>query len=254
MKKPAMNTIRRAALTSIAAPLALALAACGGGTEEATVPEGEPIAKIAAPAGTHWGETAAETPEGGFVIGNPDAPLKLVEYASHTCSHCADFSVAAAAPLRDKYVESGVVSYEVRNLIRDPLDLTIATLSRCSGPQAFHPLVEQAWANFGAIVQQANANQAAMSAAMEKTGAERFQAIGEASGLIEFFAARGVSRDQSLQCLANVDNITKIAERSDKQSTEQNITGTPSFFLNGARLNVTTWEALEPIIQSAGAR
>lgn len=254
MKKPAMTTLRRVTLSSLAFPLALALAACGGGTEEATVPEGDPIAAIAAPAGAEWGETAALTPEGGYVIGNPDAPLKLVEYASHTCSHCADFSVAAAATLRDKYVASGVVSYEIRNLIRDPLDLTISTLARCSGPQAYHPLAEQAWAQFGPIVEQANANQAAMAAAMEKTGPERFQAIGEASGLIEFFAARGLSRDQSMQCLADVDNITKIAEQSDKQSTEQNITGTPSFFLNGARLNMTTWDALEPVLQAAGAR
>jgi protein-disulfide isomerase len=101
-------------------------------------PKGEPIAPVAAPAGAIVVETAAETPEGGFVIGNPNAPLKLVEYGSHTCHVCAAFSQEGAAGM-DKYVETGVVSYEIRNLIRDPVDLTIALLARCSGPAAFHP-------------------------------------------------------------------------------------------------------------------
>jgi len=254
MQKPAMTMIRRSTLTAIAIPLALALAACGGNAEDAGPPSGEPIAAIAAPAGTEWADTASETAEGGFVIGNPEAPIKLVEYASHTCSHCADFSVDAAATLREKYVASGVVSYEIRNLVREPLDLTIAVLARCSGPEAFHPLAEQAWANFNTIYQTASANQAAYGAAMEKAGAARFHGVAEAAGLIDFFAARGISRDQAMACLADTDKITQIAERSETQSREQNITGTPSFFLNGSRLNVTTWEALEPLLQNAGAR
>ena len=73
-----MSTLRRLPIALCAAPLALALAACGDTTEDA-VPTGEPLAPIAAPAGTSWVETAAETPEGGFRIGNPEAPIKLVE-------------------------------------------------------------------------------------------------------------------------------------------------------------------------------
>lgn len=252
-RKP-MMTIRRAALAAIALPLAVALAACGDKEEDGALPEGEAIAAIAAPAGTEWADTAVETPEGGFQMGNPEAPLKLVEYASHTCSHCADFSVAGAEKLRDQYVKSGVVSYEIRNMVREPLDLTIATLARCSGPSAFHPLAEQAWANFMPIMEAAQKNGAAYEAAMQKAGAERFQGIAEAAGLYDFFAARGISRDQAMACLADVDKIKKIAETSDKSAAEMQITGTPTFFLNGKRVGVTTWDALEPILQKAGAR
>ena len=53
-----------------------------------------------APAGKSWAETVVITPEGGYRMGNPDAPIKIVEFASLTCSHCAEFAEAASASLR----------------------------------------------------------------------------------------------------------------------------------------------------------
>ena len=233
-------------------PLALGLAACKEETAEGP-PKGEPIAPVAAPAGQSWVETAAETPEGGFVIGNPNAPLKLVEYASHTCHVCAAFSQEGAAPM-DKYVETGVVSYEIRNLIRDPVDLTISLLARCSGPAAFHPIANQVWQNFDALMNTVQTNAAAIQQVAQVPMAQRFQAIGQASGLLDFFAARGISNDQAMQCLADSAKAEQIAARSQTQSDELQITGTPTFFLNGQRVEPTSWAGLEPILQAAGAR
>lgn len=252
----AMMKLRRIAALTFALPVALALAACGSEKEgdDTALPKGDPIAAIAPPAGEQWAEVSAETPEGGFRVGNPDAPLKLVEYASHTCPHCAEFSKESGEKLRGQYVASGVVSYEIRNLIRDPLDLTIATLVRCSGPAAFHPLADQAWANLDAFYQNLQTNKGAADAAMQQAGAARFQGLAQAAGLYDFFAARGISKEQASQCLSHVDRIKVVAERSDKDSAEKQITGTPSFFLNGKRIDFTTWDAVEPILQNAGAR
>jgi protein-disulfide isomerase len=253
-----MTSLRRLTLAFCAAPLALGLAACSEEAAEGTQ-QGEPIAPIAAPAGQSWVETAAETPEGGFVIGNPNAPLKLVEYASHTCHVCADFSKEGAAAL-DRYVETGVVSYEIRNLVRDPIDLTIALLARCSGPAAFHPLANQAWQNFDALIATVQANGAALEQAQSAPPAQRFQAIGQASGLIEFFATRGISTDQAMQCLADTEKAELIATRSQTQSDELQLSGTPSFFLNGQSVSSTSWgprgsdPGLEATLQNAGAR
>lgn len=258
-----MSSFRRLAFAFTAAPLALALAACGSNEEAAGGPKGEPIAPIAAPAGTTWAETAAETPEGGFRIGNPDAPLKLVEYASHTCSHCADFSQTAAGQL-EEYVNKGIVSYEIRNLVRDPIDLTIAILARCGPPEAFHPLANQAWGNFSSIMQTVQANSAALESVSQQPPATRFQAIAQTSGLIDFFAARGVSRDQAMACLADTKKVQTIADNSQKQSEELDIQATPTFILNGQKLDTASWEpaqtatgtvpGLEAALQAAGAR
>src|SRR5688500_7386046 len=206
-----MSTYRRTLLTALAAPLALALAACGSEGEGPA--KGEPLAPIAAPAGQSWVEPAAETPEGGFVIGNPNAPLKLVEYASHTCGHCAAFSQEGAAEL-DEYVAKGTVSYEIRNQIHDPIDLSIALLARCGTPDSFHPLANQAWQNFDTLMQTVQANGAAIEQAQAAPQAQRFQAIAQAAGLIDFFAARGIARDQAMTCLADVAKATKIADAS----------------------------------------
>jgi len=247
-----MSSLRRLAIASLAVPLALGLAAC---QEEAVEgpPRGEAIAPIAAPAGQSWVETSAETPEGGFRIGNPEAPLKLVEYASHTCHVCADFSKQGAAAM-DKYVETGVVSYEIRNLIRDPVDLTIGLLARCSGPAAFHPIANQVWQNFDAVMATAQANMAGIQQAQNAPPAQRFQAIGQASGLLDFFAARGISNDQAMQCLADTTKAQQIATRSQTQSDELKLSGTPTFFLNGQLVEGTSWAVLEPVLQAAGAR
>ena len=240
----------------IAAPIALALASCGDGAEEAAEAslEGEAIADIAAPEGQSWLETASATEDGGFVIGNPEAPLKLVEYASHTCGACAYFAENGSAPLQENYVQSGVVSYEIRPLLRDPLDVTISTLARCGSPEGFHALADQAWASLPDFSNALQTNGAAYEAAMSAPPEQRFVQLAQAAGLIDFFAARGISADQSLTCLADADAINAMAEKSSEVATADNVTGTPTFFLNGQRLDVNQWQALEPILQRAGAR
>jgi protein-disulfide isomerase len=241
---------------SVTLAFALALASCGSKEEAAdgTIAEGKPVAAVPAPAGQAWSEIASVTPEGGIVTGNPNAPIKLVEYASHTCGHCAEFAEASAEPLRTKYIDTGKVSFELRNQIHDPIDLTFAVLARCAGPQAFHALAEQGWANMEAMFSQIQANEAALQAASQAQGAARFDGIANAAGLYDFFAQRGISRDQARTCLAKTDTATQIAANSDKQSSELNVTGTPTFFINGKNLGTLTWATLEPMLQRAGAR
>ena len=198
---------------SFAVVSALALAACS--SEEAAdgeVPEAAAVAAVPAPAGQAWSEIAAVTPEGGIVAGNPDAPIKLVEYASHTCGHCAEFAEASAEPMRTKYLDTGKVSFEIRNQIHDPIDLTIAVLARCAGPQAFHALAEQSWANIENIFATVRTNEAALNAASQAQGAARFDGIANAAGLYDFFAQRGISRDQAQACLAKTDTASQIAQ------------------------------------------
>jgi protein-disulfide isomerase len=256
-----MTVLRRLALAALAAPLVLALAACGS-KEEATsqAPAGEPIAHVAPPAGSSWSETVAVTPEDGYRIGNPEAPLKVVEYASLTCSHCAHFAEMGSAAM-DNYVDTGVVSYEIRNQIHDAVDLSMATILRCAPPESFHPLAEQIWANLGTIFDTFDKNKEAMDAAMADQGPDRFQKVARAAGLLDFFAARGIAKDQSLQCLSDVAKPTAILDRSKKQSDELGVQGTPTFFLNGKKLdNLASWESvgsnqgLEAVLQNAGAR
>ena len=142
----------------------------------------------------------------------------------------------------------------MRNLVRDPIDLTIASLVRCGQPENMEPLSSQAWIALNDIFANVNQNGAAFEAASSLPEDQRFVAIADAAGLIDFFSARGLSADQARTCLADAEAVQAIATRSQDQVNELGLTGTPTFILNGQKLNVNQWEGLEPILQRAGAR
>ena len=250
-----MPIAKLARLALVAAPLALALSACDN-KEAATgaVPSTEPIAKIAAPAGANWSEKFAVTPEGGYLMGNPEAPIKLVEFGALSCSHCAEFSEKSFAKLRDDYVASGRVSYELRFFALNALDVPAVLLATCGTPEATIPLSEQFWAWQATMFQTLSANEAMFQSAQTQPPQQRFATIAKAAGMDQFFAQRGISADQGVACLADTAKAEKVVKQTDAAMKEHEITGTPSFLLNGTKVEANTWEMIEPLLQNAGAR
>lgn len=247
-------SFRRLSLALLAAPLVLGLAACGQDNKATGGLSGEPIATVAAPAGKAWSEVIAKTPEGGYRMGNPEAAIKLVEYGSLTCSHCADFSEKGGVPLRDTFIASGRVSYEFRNFVRDAIDLTAAQLTRCGTPESYFALTEQVFADQPNIFTRAQGAGAALDAATKQPPEKRAMAVAEALGFIEFFAARGISRDQAQACLANAAEAEALAKRTEAAGVEYSIEGTPTFIVNGTKIEENTWEALKAKLETMGAR
>ncbi len=247
-------TLARTLRFALSSAAALALVARGSETDDTGDIAGEPIAAIPAPEGTEWRDMVTVTEADGYLVGNPDAPIKLIEYGSLTCGACANFAATGVQPLKEKYVNSGVVSFELRNQIHNGIDLVMARMVRCGSPEAFHPLADQVWANLGAILQQAQQNPQALDAAMSLPEEQRFIQVAENTGLMDFFAARGLSEDQARTCLADAESVQAIAERSNTQSEELGVTGTPTFFINGRKIDANSWTALEPLLQQAGAR
>lgn len=247
--------LRTFATASLALPLALALAACGKSDEGAvTGLSGEPIAKIAAPAGKSWAETITVTPEGGYRMGNPEAPIKIIEFGALSCSHCAEFAEKATAELRDNFVASGRVSYELRFYMLNVLDVPATLLATCGSTEAALPLADQFWGWQKEMFATLQQNEAAMQAAANLPAEQRFGAIARASGMDSFFAARGIAADQANACLANVNKATELANNTSKQSEQYQITGTPTFLINGTKVEMNTWEQLKPELQRLGAR
>ncbi len=246
-----MIKLRRLALATLALPFALA--ACGDTAEEGAT-SGEPIAPIAAPAGTQWVDQVQVTEADGYLIGNPDAPIKLIEYGSLTCGACAQFAATGAEELKNEYVNSGRVSFELRNQVHNGLDLVLARLVRCGAPESMQPLSDQVWLNLETVLGNAQANPQALDAAMALPEDQRFAAAADAAGFLDFFATRGLSRDQAATCLADPAAVTAIAERSDAQSKELGVTATPTFILNGKVLEERSWPEIEAALQRAGAR
>lgn len=233
---------------------ALALSGCGGGKVEGNQASSAPVAAVAAPKGTNWSETVTATKAGGFQMGNPDAPLKLIEYASFTCPHCREFAETTDAGLRAK-VDTGKVSFEFRNLIRDPLDLTAAILARCGGTEPFFPLSRQLFGNQDSMFKTVQAaGDAAYKTAMQLPRDKSLIRLAEISGLIEFVKARGIAEPQARTCLANVAEADKLAAESDTGAQQYKVEGTPTIILNEQKLdNANSWPTLEAALKAAGA-
>jgi len=247
-------TLSRFAIVGFVAPIALALAACDS-TEDGDGGslDGDPIADIPAPEGTAWTETVTVTDEMGYKVGNPEAPLKLIEYASHTCPACAAFATTGKVPLK-KYIESGVVSFEQREVFLNTFDVVIAALVTCGAKERMQPLSDEIWTNLNQLRDGFSRDPAAIEAAAKLPLDQRFVRLGEVTGLVDFVAARGLSADEAKTCLADGEKIENMVKKTGEVAQADKVSGTPTFLLNGKALNENSWAKIEPILQRAGAR
>lgn len=261
-----MTKTRARLLVVAALPLALGLAACGkkgaddASTDAAPDVHSTPIAKIAPPAGKQWSDVISKTAEGGYLMGNPQAPIKLVEYGALSCSHCAEFADEGSAKIRDDYVASGRVSYEFRPFMLNVVDVAATLLATCGSVETVIPLSDQFWAWQPNLFKNFEANKDKMQAAGDLPPDKRFAALAEYGGMIDFFAARGISREQAAACLADTGKATQLAKETQLFSDKYGITGTPTFYLNGKNIGSLTWNAVQGkpgvdnVLQDAGAR
>lgn len=238
---------------------AITVAGCGK-KDAATGDAGATATSTAAPAAATgmparaWTEQVAATPEGGFVMGNPNAPVKLIEYGSLTCPHCADFATAHEPILKQKYVSTGKVSYEFRNYVRDGIDLSAALLAQCGGVAPFFKLTEQLYAEQQTWMGKLMAIPPAEAQRLQALPAEQ-QAVAmvQASGLDEFMKQRGIGSEKVKACLTDQARQNKLLDMRKVAETQFNLSGTPTFAVNGKVLGTPAWDELEAALKAAGA-
>jgi len=184
----------------------------------------------------NWGATIVES-DNGHRIGNPKAKTKLVEFMSYTCSHCAEFARKGDAAIKLSYVPTGKISYEVRHLIRDPVDLTAALLTHCGDEKKFGGNHEAIMYRFDEWMDKArNATQAQRSRWQFGTNSARFQAIASDLDFYEIMETRGYRRADLDRCLSDEAKAKALADTSAADVAKYQLTGTPSFVLDGKLL------------------
>jgi protein-disulfide isomerase len=235
-----------------AAALALLAAGCGGEpAENAAQPGNAALEPVAAPQGD-WTQVVSATPEGGFRMGNPDAPVKLVEYASLSCPFCARFEAEGAPALRDRYVKSGQVSWEFRTYMNHATDPGVSLLVHCQGPAPFFQLAESLYATQDEWTGRV---QALPPAQLQQIGTlppvERAAALVRAAGLDRFFRERGMPEARIRSCLADEAGLTRLVGITERGNSD-GIAGTPNFLINGRlAANASDWKTLEPQLRAA---
>lgn len=205
---------------------------------------------LAAP--RNWTIVVRTTPS-GYVIGNPAARVKLVEYISYTCPHCRHFTEESAATLKGKMVRSGSTSIEIRNQIHDKFDLAATMLARCIAPAAFPRFHDTLYARQDEWVERAITYDAGESTRTPPASPEsQLRATADGAGLSDLARAAGMSAETLDRCFA--DPATRAKVLTATAAINPAVTGTPAFQINGGSPQLVTWAELEPMLRAAGAK
>lgn len=190
-------------------------------------------ALIAAPAPSKWLSTVTVTDKGAYILGNPAAPNKVVEYLSYTCGNCAEFEAKEAPAFMTKFVATGKASLEIRNMVLNPVDLTAAILARCGGKGKFFGNQRHLLATQDIWIGNAKNISAATRDKLKAQDYAGFM-IGtfDEIGLGPIMQQRGITPKQAKTCLANKLAFDALFYMTESGSA-LGVRDTPAFLVNG---------------------
>ena len=148
------------------------------------------------------------------VIGDPNAPVTIVEYASMTCSHCANFHETTYPAIKKAYLDTGKAKLIIREFPFDPRALAAFMLARCAGDDAKRTAMvdvlfdqQRSWA-----------------------GAEN-----ASEALLKIWRMAGLSQDDFVACLNDRELQEKIVAVQQRGQNTFDVNATPTFFVNGKK-------------------
>jgi protein-disulfide isomerase len=237
----------------------LALAACNKkSNERAGTPANNDTIQVTQanpPPGGTWADVVNMSSAGGFVMGNPNAKVKLVEIGSLFCPFCKKFEDEGSPLLVEKYVKPGNVSWEFRPyVIHGAIDVAANIVARCNGMKTFFPFTKALYKDQPVLEAQIQAvPQDKINEIQNLPTNQVFVTYATLLGLQNWAAARGLPQAKSNQCLADQKMIDREVQiTSDVNTQYPEFSGTPAFVLNGKMLPKTgDWQTLEPQLKAA---
>jgi protein-disulfide isomerase len=182
-------------------------------------------------------QTVPVTPfMGEAVLGDPAAPVTLVEYASTTCGHCQAFHAQVFPDLKKAYIDSGKVKLRFVMMPTQPVGIALAgeAIARCAGEAKYFDVI-------GTLFE---AQDTLTSAARDPWLLQQeLRAIGEMYGL---------DKDEVGTCIDH-EGIVEMT-RAGVNAAPASITGTPSFAIDGVKLELETLDDLSAALDVAIAQ
>lgn len=181
---------------------------------ETTVPQAETAAIIApAPAG-NGGALETPNPMGEIVLGQADAPVTIVEYSSLTCPHCGAFHRDTLPKLKEQYIDSGQVKIYFRPFPFDPYATAGAMLAQCVAPAARVGFLD----------------------VLFKRQQQWIQSEQPMDELQRLARQAGLSEADFVVCLKDEKKLEGIRQMQAAAAEELGVRSTPTFFINGEKL------------------
>jgi protein-disulfide isomerase len=158
---------------------------------------------------------AAPKPGAGadMAMGNPKAPVTIVEYASVGCPHCAVWARQVFPALKAKYIDTGKARFVLREMLTGNSEMAAAGFltARCAGPAKYFQVVEGVYA---------------AQEKLEQEGPGPLRAIAKSAGLNDA---------QFDACLGDASALAALQARSNLAAEVDKINGTPTFVTNGRK-------------------
>jgi protein-disulfide isomerase len=165
-------------------------------------------------------------------LGNPEAKVTLIEYASFTCPHCAAFHAEVLPRLRADYIDQGLVRFVYREVYFDRYGLWAAMVARCGGPERFFGLADMIYAG----------QQDWARAGTPADVAEGLRRIGRVAGL----------DDATLDaCLTDQAMAEALVAKFESQTTADEVQSTPTLIINGVKHSNMPYDDLRALIDTA---
>ena len=190
-------------------------------------------AQRAAGAATNYASQVTIGAGGSHIQGNPNARVKLVEYVSYTCPHCANYTAESSSPLTSRFVTPGTVSVEIRHVVRDPIDLAMTVAVNCGSSSRFFSRHSSMMANQTQILTRVRAlPRATIEGWQNAPEGQRLRRVADDSGVTAWMRTRGFTAAQINSCLADEALQERLVAMTNG-ATAAGVTGTPSFGING---------------------
>jgi protein-disulfide isomerase len=153
--------------------------------------------------------SAAEPQE--QVLGNPDAPVTIIEYASLTCPHCAQFHNEVLPELKERYIAPGKVRLIYRDFPLDETALAAAALAHCAGPERYFSMLD----------------------VLFETQSNWVRADDPIAALKRLGKLGGLNEQEMAACLADEQLSEGILRERLAGQNEYDIGSTPTFIIDG---------------------
>ncbi|MFL4469616.1 DsbA family protein [Tateyamaria armeniaca] len=168
-------------------------------------------------------------------LGNPDAPVTVIEYASYTCPHCATFHSGNYKQLKADYIDTGKINFIYREVYFDRFGLWASAIARCAGtPEAFFGITDMLYASQSEWARAGGGDPAAI--------ADELRKIGRLAGL---------SGDAIESCLTDAEALRTLVAWYQENAAEDGIQSTPSFVIDGRTYNNMAYPEMVRLIDEA---
>ena len=178
---------------------------------------------------------AEQMPEGKMLpdiaLGQADAPVTIIEYASFTCSHCATFHDENLPRLKAEYVDTGKVRFIQRDVYFDAVGLWAGILARCGGDDKYYAVADMLFDE-------------------QQTWLSASDGAGIAANLRKIGAKAGMMPEQMDACWNDKQKVADLVTTFQTNASADGIEGTPTFIIAGEKVENQAWEDMKKIIDA----